>query len=162
RYTGLKEYVTLPHRSWVERPSGTVELPTITIPRAFDQSSMAFFKGAPAFLLGDSDQRVGLLAHPVRVDPFYLDTTEVSIGAHHAGMGTLPISLGDRPKPLRSSDPVVLLSWDQAVAYAERVGKRLPTEEEMEFAATAGGTRRFPWGDDGARLRDGDRWMWTY
>jgi formylglycine-generating enzyme required for sulfatase activity len=37
---------------------------------------------------------------------------------------------------------------DDAIAHAERVGKRLPTEIEYEFAATAGGVQRFPWGDN--------------
>jgi formylglycine-generating enzyme required for sulfatase activity len=32
------------------------------------------------------------------------------------------------------------------------VGKRLPTEDEYEFAATHGGKTRFPWGDDSAQI----------
>jgi formylglycine-generating enzyme required for sulfatase activity len=40
------------------------------------------------------------------------------------------------------------VTFDQAVAFAERIGRRLPTEEEYEFAATGGGRYRFPWGDD--------------
>jgi formylglycine-generating enzyme required for sulfatase activity len=39
------------------------------------------------------------------------------------------------------------LTFDEALVFAESVGKRLPTEAEYEFVATGGGTRAFPWGD---------------
>ncbi len=39
------------------------------------------------------------------------------------------------------------VTWHQAIAYAEKMGKRLPDETEYEYAATACGKQRFPWGD---------------
>jgi eukaryotic-like serine/threonine-protein kinase len=99
--------------------------------------------------------------HDVYVDSFYIDETEVTNEKFEkfvlaTGHKTDAENLGNEKNswrafstPDRRNHPVVLVSWNDAAAYAKWAGKRLPTEAEWEYAARGGLIgKKYPWGDD--------------
>ena len=93
-----------------------------------------------------------LPVHTVYLDAFYLDIYEVTNAQYGKFMNATGHSA---PRYWNNSSynapeqPVVGVSWHDAVAYAEWAGKRLPTEAEWEKAARGGLIgKRYPWGDE--------------
>jgi tRNA A-37 threonylcarbamoyl transferase component Bud32/formylglycine-generating enzyme required for sulfatase activity len=152
-----------PHTYYTLSSNGIVVLPTITIPENAVESNMAYFAGGSVALVHPESvrsrenpaQRANLLARfpppqvspTVSVEPFYLDTTEMTVGKCRELLSeeNSPDLQAVRDKDARL--PMVNISYDRAVRYAELAGKRLMTEEEYVFAATNGGKTAFPWGD---------------
>ncbi len=139
-----------PHSRWTVASNGAIELPPIQVPPSSASDGMALFEGGE-FTMG-SEKLWGPWGacppHQRTVSSFFLDCREVPMAEFHATMNP-------RSVPARSNAAITSVTWDDAVAYAEKVGKRLPNEIEYEFAATAGGTRDYPWGDEDKR---GEAW----
>lgn len=63
-------------------------------------------------------------------------------------------TMADQYKWQRGSYPVINVNWDDAKAYARWLSKetkqtyRLPSEAEWEYAARAGSTSQYPWGNE--------------
>lgn len=51
--------------------------------------------------------------------------------------------------------PVTGMTYDEAAAFCEHDGGRLPTRDELAFAMTGAAGRRYAWGDTGAVCRRG-------
>lgn len=147
--------------SQAEAPPGMVRIPAGTIE------------------LGDAaGQEMEKPVHEVELDAFYMDTHEVTLRAFRAfieatgritdaetnggsiiwtgrewvkteGMHWRHDATGRLHGPEDDDQPVTHTSWNDANAYCEWEGKRLPTEAEWEYAAR-GGERafRYAWGDE--------------
>ncbi|MFA5292323.1 MAG: SUMF1/EgtB/PvdO family nonheme iron enzyme [Phycisphaerae bacterium] len=96
---------------------------------------------------------------PLKVKSFFIDETEVTNAQYKKFLD----STGYKPKytenflnqwpsgqmPENMADyPVVNVNIDDARAYANWAGKRLPTEEEWQLAAQGTDNRKWPWGNE--------------
>ena len=102
--------------------------------------------------------------HQVTVADFWLDRTEVTVGAYAACVragkcgepepytperGNYRVFCNWRHPEGRAAHPINCVDYEQATAFCTWAGKRLPSEEEWEYAARAGAeNRKFPWGND--------------
>ena len=125
--------------------------PVTSIPET--PPGMAYVAGGE-FLMGTNDgDEYERPAHRVSVAPFYMDMTEVTCEMYQEFVKVT----GHRVPPhwINNSYPsgaaklaVTGVDWYDADAYAKWAKKRLPTEEEWEFAARSNHGRRYPWGNN--------------
>ncbi len=92
---------------------------------------------------------------------FWLGKYEVTVGEYFAVMGNYPPDCYNPENPGDLDRPVHCASWDDAVAYCQKLTEqertagrlpegyayRLPTEAEWEYGCRAGTTTRYSFGD---------------
>lgn len=103
-------------------------------------------------------------SHKVTVLAFFLDIAEVTNEQYQefvdkTGYAAPSHWKNNKYPPLTNKFPVYNVSWDDANKYARWIGKRLPTEEEWEYAARGAEGTIYPWGNeawskDKANLRE--------
>ena len=91
-------------------------------------------------------------AHRVSVPAFFIDITEVTCEKYLAfiketGHRAPPQWANGTYPPGAGNLPVTGVDWYDASAYAHWARKRLPTEQEWEFAARSNDGRKYPWGN---------------
>ena len=106
---------------------------------------MALVPGGKIARIGRSEASV------IEIPPFLVDCHEVSVSRYlrfkkSSDIGWTP-PLGE--KFLGDNQPIVAVSWDDAVAFSSWAGMALLTSEEWTCAASWDGEklRQFPWGD---------------
>jgi formylglycine-generating enzyme len=80
--------------------------------------------------------------HEVCLKSFQMDKYEVSQGLFQSIMGYNPARFKGAIRPVNR------VTWHEAAEFCKKNHKRLPTEAEWEYAARAGTTTEYYWGND--------------
>ncbi len=142
--------------------------PSLSAPRPEAGAMVSIPSGT--FMMGASDGNPDERpVHSVTVPAFEMDLTEVTVRAYqacvaagrciprHAVASDWYVQHGgldqwsracNYERPGRALHPMNCVDWSDADSFCRWAGKRLPTEEEWEYAARGPASRKFPWGND--------------
>jgi formylglycine-generating enzyme required for sulfatase activity len=101
------------------------------------------------FLMGNLQTEGAPLPHTVHLSSYLMDKLPLTVGRFKLfAMAT------GRPLPpdpywgVHEDSPIAFVRWDEAKAYCEWAGGRLPTEAEREKATRGTDGRMWPWGSE--------------
>jgi len=140
----------------VENGNNRIDAGTVISSINPKDGALMLYIPAGEFLMGSVDTDIQALdsekpQHAVYLDAFWIYKNEVSNKLYKKciadGACTLPIK-AERIESNEYDDyPVEYVNWEQAKAYCEWAGGRLPTEAEWEKAARGTDGRKYPWGN---------------
>ncbi len=154
-----KDYANTVGMKFVELPSGSFmmgsKLPKC--PKDDPFTSKNEYKNCLETIPSDE-----LPYHKVDVESFYMATTEVTQAQYYAVMGENPASFKTESLGYNSrNNPVEQVSWNDANKFIKKLNQKentdkyhLPSEEQWEYAARAGTTTRWSFGDSVSKLVD--------
>ena len=143
------------NKTELEKELGLLEAKRVHLQEKISEGEMVLI-GAGEFKMGE-DEDGGpdeYPSHTVLLNAFLIDKYPVTNAQYKMFVDIT----GHRPPPHwnriggtyeidKANHPVTNVSWNDAIAYAKWVDKRLPTEAEWEKAARGTMGQVYPWGD---------------
>ncbi|MDO9512521.1 MAG: SUMF1/EgtB/PvdO family nonheme iron enzyme [Bacteroidales bacterium] len=135
---------------------------------AMDTTAMSFIYGGPFswFSGRSSELPESFIPYPAMNDSIRLEINDLWVDTHpvsnaqfyhflkHSGYNPSDTTnflkhwTHKRPQPHQMDKAVVFISLEDALAYCEWAGKRLPSEAEWQYIAGNGKVIKYPWGNE--------------
>jgi formylglycine-generating enzyme required for sulfatase activity len=146
----VAQYVPPPARE-TGPPASSGGRPNVENPKGFG-GVMVFLPGG-RFQMGSHEDRSEQPAHFVQIRPFWIGKYPVTVGEWRAcvaagGCEHIPDSTHEPDQPMSNVSWLDAMSYVKWLARASGLPYRLPSEAEWEYAARAGSTTRYWWGNE--------------